>query len=635
MLFLLLSFSVRCALFIGFDIGTDTIKAAVLRSGRSIEIVLNEQSKRKTPALVSLETNVPITTENVRNIERRLGIAALPVLQRNRSAVIRHFPDILGKHSSPDLQAYFDSRLLDFNMEGTLVNGIEPHVALAMLLQQYAKAAENQLQQGTIRDAVVAVPSFFTNAQRLKVAAAVKLIGLNLLKIINEKDALALVYALEKTNFFTREPRSVAIVDWGHGSLKITGYKFSAKIIAQKGRNPKPVPKVEELGYAWDDHIGGVDIDVLLSKHLSAKYGKPITNLMLEEAQKLKHALTLSDSANLSLDSVGQRVIVTREEFKTLCEPLFAKITALAESFHDKFDSVEFVGGSSRIPAFQDLIAGILGPPSRSLNSDESIVTGAAYAGAMASGAFKLMDVNHEASSVHSANLSFGSNQVRLFSIGSGLAKLRTARLDAANASELELFYVSKVPAGTDDLIGKWSVIHEGPFPEVSRIVLSFIFNTKSAVELSKSQLFVKNEQGEISQTPLDVRLTYRPMKFSRETRLNQKLLITAFTTNDLRLGRIAEARNTLESQVFELRDAITSDPVWLQVTSPPEKITVRQLVNDTTQWLETNHEFEDETPLKEKARIVEESVRSIAYRVQESRTRESSVHELEYVLNS
>jgi molecular chaperone DnaK (HSP70) len=619
---------------IGFDIGTDTIKAAVLRSGRSIEMVLNEQSKRNTPGLVSFEGDVPITPENVRRIDRRIGVAASPVMQRNRSAVIRSFPDILGRAWSPELQDHFSRRFLDFNMTGTSVNGVEPHVALGMILQKLAKQGAMQLQQGSIRDAVVAVPAFFTNVQRIKVASAVKLAGLNLLRIIDEKHALSLVYAVEKTHFFTREPRTVAIVDFGHGSLKIGGYKFSAKIITQKGRNPRPLPKVEELGYAWDDRIGGMDIDICLARWLSERYKAPIGNLLLEDAQKLKHALTLGDPANVSLDSVNDRIIFTRDNFSEICQGIFDKIRGLARSLNMTFDSVEFVGGSSRIPLFQDVISAILGPASRALNNDESVVTGAAYTAAMASGSFKLMDVNHESSNVHAANLTFGAKEVRLFSEGSSLTKLKTARFDASDARTLSLSYVSRLPVGADPLIHRWEILHDGEFPGISRVVLSFGFNAKSAVELSKSQLYVKSDQGEVTQTPLDVRGSYRPFKIQKDDRLNHKLLLSAFSANDARLARIAEARNNLEAQIFELKDAITRDTVWTQVMSAAEKVEVNQIVNNTATWADEDHDFEDEAELKDKSRLLEEAVKGIRFRVEESRTRESSIQELQYLLS-
>lgn len=419
--------------FIGFDIGSETIKAAAIRSGRSIEIILNEQSKRKTPGIVSFETNLPITTENVRNITRRVGFSATSILLRNRSAVVRAIPEIIGKTITPELQSHLNKRFYNFNMNGTLVNGIEPHVVLAMLLDQFVHNAESQLQQGNIRDAVIAVPSFFTDLQRNRVAQAAKVAGLNLIQIIDEKHALALVYALEKTSFFTREPKTVAIVDVGHSSIKISGFKFSAKIVTQKGRNPRPVPKVEELGYVWDDTIGGIDFDVSIAQYLSQKYNKPITQALLDDSQKLKHALSLNDVANITVDSFDHRIIMTRKEFEEICEPILVKITELSKSINKTFDSVEFVGGASRIPIVADKISSILGTQSRALNGDEAIVMGAAYTAAMSSGAFKLMDVSHDPTTAHSANLTYGAKEIRLFPIGSSISKMKTARLDADN----------------------------------------------------------------------------------------------------------------------------------------------------------------------------------------------------------
>ena len=171
------------SLFISFDIGTDTIKAAVIRSGRTIEIVLNEHSKRKTPGFVSLQSEIPINYTNVKNITRRVGVSAIPQFYKNSSSVIRNFPLIIGKEWNTELQELFDNRLIDFKMEKNLVNGIEPAIALAMLFQQFVHNAEEQLQQGEIRDTVISVPGYFNDVQRRKVALAAKIVNLNIIKI--------------------------------------------------------------------------------------------------------------------------------------------------------------------------------------------------------------------------------------------------------------------------------------------------------------------------------------------------------------------------------------------------------------------------------------------------------------------
>jgi molecular chaperone DnaK (HSP70) len=426
----------------------------------------------------------------------------------------------------------------------------------------------------------------------------------------------------------------VAIVDFGHGALTNGGYKFSAKVVTQKGRNPKPVPKIEELGYVWDDKIGGIDLDVAFARYLSQKFQTPVTNILIEDAQRIKHALTLTDTANVSMDSIDQKVVLSRDEFQTSCKTIWDRVESLARSLNQTFDSVEFVGGASRIPYFQDFVSQILGPASRSLNSDESVATGAAYTAAIASGAFRLMDVHHEATSSHAANLSYGQKEVRLFVEGSALDKLKTARFDASNATDLSLKYVSKVPVGCDCLIYQWEIVQREPFPPVSRVVLSVGFNKLSLIELSKSVLFSKNEKEEVSQIPIDVRRSYKPMKILKSEKLEYRRLLSAFAADDFRMSKIAEARNTLESLVFELKDALSRDAVWLKVTSEDEKREVQEQLTRVSQWLEEHHEFEDDSELKNETRVLEQSVKAIRYRVHESRTRESSIQELEYLLN-
>ncbi|OHT14215.1 dnaK protein [Tritrichomonas foetus] len=556
-------------------------------------------------------------------------------MMRNRSAVVRAIPEIIGKNYSVELQELFESRLYNFNINGTQVNGVEPHVALAMLFEHFVHNAEIQLQQGNIRDTVIAVPAYFTDAQRSKVALAAKIAGLNLLHIIDEKHALAQVYAFEKTSFFTREPKTVAIVDVGHSSITISGFKFSAKIVTSKGRNPRPVPKVEELGYVWDDTVGGIDFDIAIARHFSEKYQVPLNQALLEDSQRVKHALTLGDTANITVDFLDTRLIFTRDEFHSICSPIIEKIKNLGQSMNRTFDLVEFVGGASRIPIVIDTLTSFLGNFSRSLNGDEAIVIGAAYTAAMTSGAFKLKEMTYSPTSAHSANLTYGSRKVQLFGQGSSLSKLKTARLDADNeSSRVSLYYTSKVPIGCDKMIGEWEIIRNEPYPNVSRIVLSFGFNDKSLSILSKSQLFTKLESGEVKQSPLDIKQVFKPSKITKEEKTKEKLLLNAFSANDQRLSKIAEARNTLESLLFELKDAHQHDPVWISVTSDEEKKKVNQTLQEISNWIEEKVDFDDELPLKEKTRNLEESVKDIKYRVQEARTRESSIHELEYLLN-
>ncbi|KAH0789161.1 dnaK protein [Histomonas meleagridis] len=604
-----------------------------MRSGRSIEIVLNEQSKRKTPALVSLESNHKISSENVRNISIRIGVSASSVLNRNSSSVIRNFPDILGKSLTPELQEHLNKRLLDFKMDDTKINGIEPHIALALILSQYVKYAQHQLQEH-IDDAIIAVPSFFTNVQRSRISLSAKLAGLNLIKIIDQRHALALVYAIEKTSFFTREPRNVAIIDFGHGSLNVNGYKFSSKVIAHKGHNPKPVPKIEDINYDWDDTIGGINFDVKISRYLSEVYSVPMTSQLLQDSQRLKHALTLNDKANISMDSIGKRIIFTRAQFNEICRPLFEHIKNFLLAVNQSYDSIELVGGASRIPFFNDIVSSVFGNISHSLNADESIVVGTAYSAAMSSGSFKLMDINYNPTSSHSANLTTATKTFRLFSKGSSLSKLKTARIDTDNVSKVLLSYDSKIPIGCNPIIGEWEIM-EKDFPNVSRIALSFGFNAKSKIILSKSILHIKNVfDGEISQKQLKVQRTLKPLQIDSNEKEFERKLVNAIESNEKRIEKIAKARNNLESIVFELKNSINNDQIWQKVTSESEKLNLTETVKKSEEFLETHHDFENETILNLKAKEIEEEIKPIRFRVQESRTRETSCQELQKLLD-
>lgn len=622
------------SLFISFDIGTDTIKAAVIRSGRTIEIVLNEHSKRKTPGFVSLQSEIPINYTNVKNITRRVGVSAIPQFYKNSSSVIRNFPLIIGKEWNTELQELFDNRLIDFKMEKNLVNGIEPAIALAMLFQQFVHNAEEQLQQGEIRDTVISVPGYFNDVQRRKVALAAKIVNLNIIKIIDDRNAVALVYALEKTSFFTREPKTVAIVDFGHGALKVSELKFSAKVVAQKGRNPKPFPKIEDLGYIYDETIGGIDFDIVLAKALSQKYNIPISAQLISDAQKLKHALTLSETANITIDSLNHHVIFTRKEFYNISSTIFEKIKVLLSSLNNKFDSIELIGGSSRIPKFIEIVSSTLGNVSHSLNGDESIVVGAAYSGAISTKVFKLMDINYEPTSAHLINLSTSSKNIRLFSERSSLTKLKTARLDTDNISKISLIYDSKISIGCTPLIGEWEIIHEGKYPNVSRIALTYGFNDKSFLFLSKGFLFEKNEKGEINKSLITVKHVFKPQKLSKDEKINGKKLLEAFALNDKRLAEIAEAKNIFESLIFELKNSFNNDPVWKKVTTKNEKEQLTQIIKESSDWIEFYNDFENKTEINSKTKQIEEVIKPIKQRVQESISLEGSYQELDYLLN-
>ena len=622
--------------FLGFDLGTSNIKGSVLRSGRNIEIILNEQTKRKTPSIVSFEPSIPIILENIKKIDRRIGNSALNVLYRNSSLVLRSLTDVIGKNWSIELQNSLNERFIDYKMNNCYINGIDPFIPLSMILEKFIYHAEIQIQQENIKDAVIAIPSYFTDSQKGKIAAAAKLAGLNLIKTIDEKTALGLVYALEKTSFFLKESKTVAILDFGSSVFTITGYNFSAKIISQKGRNPKTIPKIEEILYYWDDSLGGIDFDILLAKYLFKKYNLPkIDYSLIQEAEKIKLSLTLTDTINISLDNLNEKIIFTRKEFIEICEPILIKIKNLLKKINIKFDSIEVIGGSSRIPIVQDIIIEYLGNISRSLNSDESIVMGAGYTAAMTSGTFKLNEVIHESTSPHSIDLIIGNKSLNIIKIGQVISKFKNARFDPINETRFKIEYTSKLPIGSTNLIGEWEFdLDSNINSNEIRIQISFGFNKHLRFIINNCILFYKNEKGEVKQQPLNIRRILNPFKTSKEENLENKKLINNFKIYEQKLLKISEIRNLLESLLFEINENIEKDPIWILVSSNEDKIIIKDLINKYRNWIDNLINEKEEEEYKEKLKNLTELIKPIQYRVQEYRTRNLIIKEIENLMN-
>jgi len=622
--------------YLGIDLGTSYIKAAVLRSGRSIEIVLNEQTKRKTPSMVSFEPDIPIISENVKKIDRRIGISAMNVMKRNSSLVIRALTEVIGKDWTQELQDSLNERFIDFNFSNSMTNGIEPHVVLSMLISQIANHAQNQIQSESVRDVVIAVPAFFTDAQRGKVAAAVKLAGLNLLKIIDEKTALALVYALERTSFFTKEPRNVAIIDFGASAISVSGYKFTAKIISQKGRNPKTVPKVEEISYNWDEGLGGIDFDICIARHLKQMHNlQRVDQTLIDDSEKIKLALTLTDVSNTSSDSIGKRILFSRNEFNSICSPQLDRLERLLKSVNQTFDSIELIGGASRIPSVQDVITKILGNTSRSLNSDESIVMGAAYTAAMSSGTFKAIEIVHDPGNAHSIDLIIGQKVINVIKQGSSLSKTKTVRFDPQNETKFKLEYSSCVPVGSTKVIGEWEIINtEYLNATESRVQLNLCFNKHTRVIIEKGIAYVKNPDTETKQIPLTIKRVLNPFKTPKEDSFKYKSLISSFNSNEIRLTKIAETRNFIESYLFQIMENLRRDSIWELVTTSDEKDLINNTVTSIHEWIDNSKDFESDIDLKARYEVVLNMAKPIEFRVNEYRTRGILIKQCETLFN-
>lgn len=387
---------------IGIDFGNESCYVAVAKAG-GIETIANDYSLRATPSCVAFAGR-----------NRVLGVAAKNQQVTNMNNTIGGFKRLLGrKYSDPHVQN--ELRKIPYKVEPRPDGGIgvrvhyqdeetvfSPEQITAMLFTKLKEDSFKELRT-QINDCVIAVPSYFTNAERQALLDAAGICGLNVLRLMNETTATALSYGFYKQDLPAPEEkaRNVIFVDCGHSALQISACAF------HKG-------KLKMLA-SCADQVGGRDFDYAMAEHFSNEFQTkykidPRTNKraylrLLTEVEKLKKQMS-ANSTKLPLNiecfmnEIDVHSTMQRADFEKMCEGLFQRIEATMKKLLkdsnlalEDIHSVEIVGGSSRIPAIKQLIEQIFHKTaSTTLNQDEAVSRGAALQCAILSPAVRVRE---------------------------------------------------------------------------------------------------------------------------------------------------------------------------------------------------------------------------------------------------
>ncbi len=361
---------------IGIDLGTTNSCVAVMEGGEPV-IIPNAEGGRTTPSVVGFS----------KTGERMVGSLA------KRQAVTNHDRTV----TSIKRQMGTNYRL---NIDG---HKYTPQEISAMILQKLKRDAESYLGE-PVTDAVITVPAYFTDAQRQATKDAGRIAGLNVQRIINEPTAAALAYGVDR-----EEPQKIMVYDLGGGTFDVSILDISSGVI-------------EVLATAGNNHLGGDDFDQCIVDYLVREF-KNETKVDLsrdpaamqrlrEAAEKAKIELSAMTATTVSLPyiTVGKsgplhmEIPLTRAKFNDLTYHLVqATREPVNQAINDsgvrisQISKVLMVGGSSRIPAVQDLVQSITGTlPFKGINPDECVAMGACLQGGVLSGSVKgllLLDV--------------------------------------------------------------------------------------------------------------------------------------------------------------------------------------------------------------------------------------------------
>ena len=383
---------------IGIDLGTTNSCVAVLE-GNDPVVIPNSEGRKTTPSFVAF----------VDGGERKVGDPAKRQAITNPTRTVFSIKRFMGESYDQVVKEISRVPYEVCNTNGqprVKIDGREftPQEISAVILQKMKKTAEDYLGQ-QVTEAVITVPAYFNDSQRQATKEAGEIAGLTVRRIVNEPTAAALAYGLDKSD----SDKKIAVFDLGGGTFDISILELGDGVFEVKSTN-------------GDTHLGGDDFDHCIIDWLAQEFMNdegvdvrkdPMALQRLKEAaEKAKIELSSSTSSEINLpylmpvNGIPKHLVrtLTRAKFEQLCDHLIqATIEPCRRALADAgltasdIDDVILVGGSTRIPAVQEIVKKFFGKtPSKGVNPDEVVAVGAAIQGGVLSGDVKdvlLLDV--------------------------------------------------------------------------------------------------------------------------------------------------------------------------------------------------------------------------------------------------